>query len=325
MTTNTKTLVSELTPATLEKKGIAYAPRTLASLVYMNDGTKVSDILKEMLANGKRFILRTKTEQMEVSFDAQRIYEIPTPLERYNFDKFPLIVSINGAIVDSVNYVINENQLILTQEFSATVKQNDIVMFIFHYLDIIIEDGGLNAESINNVRFYVSKTEPRHKKSTDVWFDTELNQVKQFDGEDWQVIVSGGDGTRLSTLKNTVIINSVTSTVEIGIPKYDKNTDILFVYLNSTYLEERQDYIISNNQVIRAVNTNWDGSEEAQIFNFVVFKNVIQTLSLDDRSSTNIIEDDISTVKLLTTIEELQKTVLNLTRKVAFLEELIQE
>lgn len=345
MSTNTQTFVTELTPGTLEKKGVAYAPRTLASLVYMDDGTVVSDILKEMLSSGKRFILRTKTEQMEVSFNAQRIYEIPTPLERYNFDKFPLIVSINNVIVDSSNYAINGTQLILTQEFSASVKQNDIIMFIFHYLDIIIEDGGINAESVNNIRYYVGKAEPRHKKSTDVWFDTTLNQVKQFNGEEWEIIVSGtgGAGSSLAVLKNTNIINSKVSTVEIGIPQYNSKNDILFVYLNSTYLEETQDYTIVDNNKISTTYEKWDGSEEPQIFNFIVFKNVIQAfdgidgkmlnnntisenkLSVEVLKKINSVEDTPSTTELLATIKELQNTVISLTEKVTFLEELIQE
>lgn len=321
------TLVSELTPGTIEKKGIAYAPRTLASLVYMDDGTKISDILKEMLANGKRFILRTKTEQLEVSFNGQRIYDIPTPLERYNFDKFPLIVSINGVIVDPSNYAINERQLILTQEFSASVKQNDIMMFIFHYLDIIIEDGGINAESINNVRFYVSKSEPRHKKSTDVWFDTEFNEVKQFDGEDWQTIVSGSNN-KLYSQKNTVIVDNSTDIIEIGIPKYDKDRDILFVYVNSTYLQENDDYTVSeDNLTIRSVGKNWDGSEEPQIFNFLVFKNIITVENPEELvpALTKRMKSQLSRENLLSTIDDLQKTVKMLTIKVSQLEKLAQK
>ena len=340
----TETLVSELTPGTLEKKGVAYAPRTLASLVYMNDGTPVSDILKEMLASGKRFILRTKTEQMEVTFDGQRIYEIPTPLERYDFNKYPLIVSLNNTLVDPSNYAVNDRQLILSERFSATVRENDIIMFIFHYLDIIIEDGGINAESVNNVRFYVSKTAPKHKKSTDVWFDTTLNQVKQFDGEEWQVIVNGtGGGSSLVVLKNNSIVNSQVSTVEIGIPEYDSKHDVLFVYLNSTYLEEKQDYTIVDNQRIRTVYQSWDGSEEPQIFNFVVFKNVAQAfdgidgallnnntiteskLSSEVLKKINSTNETPSNTELLEIIRECQNTIRDLSKKVEVLEKTTQK
>lgn len=282
MLTNTQTFVSELTPATLEKKGVAYAPRTLASLVYMNDGTIVSDILEEMISNGKRFILRTKTEHEQVSFDSQRIYEIPTPLERYDFDKFPLIVSINNVIVNPDNYSINENQLILSQEFSLTVRRDDIITFIFHYLDIIVEDSGLNAESVNNVRFYVSNKEPKHKKSTDVWFDTTSNQVKQYINGEWRIIVSGngnvGAPSTLSLLKSTSTITSRTPVVNIGVSGYNKTTDILFVYVNSTYLEEGQDYIIEDDRIIRSINGDWDGTQESQVFNFVIIKNITQVV-----------------------------------------------
>ena len=302
MDANKKTSVIELNPGTLEKNGIAYAPRTLASLVYMDDGTTLSNTLDELIADGKRFILKTKTELLTVQFDGQRIYEIPTPLEKYNFNKFPIVVSINDRMIAPADYRLNANQLILSERINSSVRQGDILTFIFHYLDIIIEDCGINAEFINNVRFFVDRKEPRHKRRTDVWFDTLFNQVKQFDGEDWNIIVSGSGGnggSNLVILKSNATITNHTSTVDIGISEYNNREDTLFVYLNSTYLEEGQDYTIDrNNRLIHSVRDNWDGTEDPQVFNFIVFKNVSQS-----SSSSMIMKSTNSTVRETSTIE----------------------
>lgn len=274
------TNISELTPGTLERKGIAYAPRTLASLVYMDDGTTLADNIEELMIDGKRFLMKTATRQLQVELKNQRVYDIPIPIEKYNYEKYPMVLAHNGNVVSSSKYRINDNQLILNEELAATVQKDDILMFIFHYLDIIVEDYGLDAESINDVRFFVSKTEPKCKQTTDVWFDTSLNQVKQFNGEEWEIIVSGtggtGGGSSLASYRNSVIVTSPTRSVSIGIPEFDKDTDVLFVYQNSVYLELDQDYSLDDSTMITALNGEWCSNTEQQIFNFVVLKNVIQ-------------------------------------------------
>lgn len=271
--------ISELTPGTLERKGIAYAPRTLASLVYMDDGTTLADNIEELMIDGKRFLMKTATRQLQVERANQRIYDIPIPVEKYNYEKYPMVLALNGNMVSSSKYRISDNQLILNEDFSASVKKDDILMFIFHYLDIIVEDYGLDAESINDVRFFVSKTEPKCKQTTDVWFDTSLNQVKQFNGEQWEIIVSGTGGTggqSMASYRHSVTVNSPTNYVSIGIPEFNKNTDILFVYQNSIYLELDQDYALDDSTKIRCLTGQWSSSGEQQVFNFVVLKNVIK-------------------------------------------------
>lgn len=271
--------ISELTPGTLERKGIAYAPRTLASLVYMDDGTTLADNIEELMIDGKRFLMKTVTRQLQVEMNNQRVYDIPIPMEKYNYEKYPMILAHNGNIVDSTKYRISDNQLILNEDFALTVNRDDIFMFIFHYLDIIVEDYGLNAESINNVRFFVSKEEPRCKQTNDVWFDTSLNQVKQFNGEQWEIIVSGTGGSSggsVASYRNSVTVNSPDRYVSIGIQEFNKDSDILFVYQNSVYLELNQDYALDDSKNIRCLNGEWASSGEPQTFNFVVLKNVIR-------------------------------------------------
>lgn len=271
--------ISELTPGTLERKGIAYAPRTLASLVYMDDGTTLADNIEELMIDGKRFLMKTATRQLQVERANQRIYDIPIPVEKYNYEKYPMVLALNGNMISSSKYRISDNQLILNEDFSASIKKDDILMFIFHYLDIIVEDYGLDAESINDIRFFVSKTEPKCKQTTDVWFDTSLNQVKQFNGEQWEIIVSGTGGTgggSMASFRNSVTVTSANRYVPIGIEQFNKNTDILFVYQNSVYLELDQDYALDDSTKIRCLNGEWCSSGETQTFNFVVLKNVVR-------------------------------------------------
>lgn len=300
--------IGELVPGTLEKKGIAYAPRTLSSLVYMDDGSTLDQAMNELMVDGKRFIMKTATNQLQVTYDKQRVYDIPIPIESYNFDKFPIIVALNGNIVNSSKYFLNGNeQLVFNEDFAQTIMKNDIVMFIFHYLDTIIESGNLDAESINNVRFFVSKTEPRCKQHTDVWFDTSLNQVKQFNGEEWEIIVSGtgGGSGSIASFKNTVRVTLPSDYVDIGISQFNKDEDTLFVYQNSVYLEINQDYILEDNTRIKCANGQWCEYNEEQTFNFIVFKNVEREYKGIDGTllKTNTVSEDKLSLELIEKID----------------------
>lgn len=122
----------------------------------------------------------------------------------------------------------------------------------------------------------------------------------------------------LTTLRNTVKIITDVDTVSIGISGYNKDTDILFVYVNSTYLEQVQDYTIVDNNTIKNVGSTWNGAEEIQIFNFVVLKLTIPqttfsvseakilaeevddiTLSDNTTQTTTVSNYDDSTIELL--------------------------
>lgn len=93
---------------------------------------------------------------------------------------------------------------------------------------------------------------------------------------------SGSGGGTLVQKKNTVIINTQTTEVNIGIPEYDKDTDVLMVFKNSTYLEENEDYTISEDSTkINSINETWNTSNIEMTFNFIVFKNVPELTRLD--------------------------------------------
>lgn len=117
---------------------------------------------------------------------------------------------------------------------------------------------------------------------------------------------NGGSGsnTQLVSLKSSVAINTITTTVPINIEQFNKDTDTLFVYQNSVYLEENQDYILEDNLNISSTLDNvFDGSETEQLFNFVVLKNVVKNYSgtLDGSSIANgsITEEKLSAALIL--------------------------
>lgn len=88
--------------------------------------------------------------------------------------------------------------------------------------------------------------------------------------------ISQESNNALAIYKNTTKITTSQTTVSINISEFNKDTDNIFVYVNSTYLEEGQDYIIIDNNTIQKVSGSWNGIEDEQIFNFVVLKNVFK-------------------------------------------------
>lgn len=73
--------------------------------------------------------------------------------------------------------------------------------------------------------------------------------------------------------KHTSEITTASTSVPIG-AKFNRDTDVLIVFDNSTYLEETEDYIISSDgNSISPIEGEWVASiERPRIFNFIIFK-----------------------------------------------------
>lgn len=90
------------------------------------------------------------------------------------------------------------------------------------------------------------------------------------------------NSVRLVHKKSSTTISTVAEKIAINIPEYDKNTDILMVYENSTYIEEGDDYTISEDGMyILSTNGNWNTFEEKTTFNFVTIKSIPKMQSGD--------------------------------------------
>lgn len=120
----------------------------------------------------------------------------------------------------------------------------------------------------------------------------------------------------LTTLRKTVKITTDTNTVPISIDGFDKNTDTLLVYINSTYIEEVEDYRVVDNSNIEKVEGLWYGTQDETIFNFVVVKLTNpQTLSVD-----NLKSNEIEVTELVKKIDKYESTIELLLKKVSDLE-----
>ena len=133
----------------------------------------------------------------------------------------------------------------------------------------------------------------------------------------------GSNNNSLAIYKNTTKITTSETTISINIPEFNKDTDNLFVYLNSTYLEEQEDYNIIDNNTIEKVSGSWNGTEEQQVFNFIVYKNVIKEYTgvIDATNIQNgtIIESKLSP-ELQAKINGYEETILLLQQKIEQLE-----
>ena len=294
-------LIDELIPTTLSKEGQNIAPKTLASLVYTNSGESVEDVLKGMVTDDRKVLLYTRTEHVVATTYGQRVFNIPFPIPNYDLAKFPMLVIYKDGILPPSNYAISNDQIILSNDIDG-LDRDEILTFVFHYNVLIQSEDNLNAESINNVRFFVGENPPYPMYETDVWFDTKKLEVKQFTNGEWKIIIKSNshDDYPFFIAKNTNIVTENTNYIEIGVPGFDPTMDTLLVYENSIYLEEREDYQISaDGNYIVNINDTWIGTkEEPVIINFVVFKAVNRSHEARIIKKTAIINKETNEIEI---------------------------
>lgn len=117
-------------------------------------------------------------------------------------------------------------------------------------------------------------------------------QLKQAAFDDWFSTLTKElkVDTALVKYQNTVSVSGETMQITIGIPKYDSNTDVLFVYVNGVFLVEGNEYSIigtgnsANIILIRALN----GENN---ITFVVLKNAIGGSVYNETQSDFIIDN----------------------------------
>mgnify|MGYP003287687430 CR=1 FL=1 len=83
----------------------------------------------------------------------------------------------------------------------------------------------------------------------------------------------GRSSSELIGLKNNVTLEEDSNEVEIGIPEFNKNEDMLTVYKNSVYMMEGKDYEF-NEAGDRIVAMNGEVFKAGTVFGFVVLKEV---------------------------------------------------
>ena len=262
-----------LTPTTLIQNGVNQAPKTLASQVYFPDGSTAEEVVKQLSYEGKKITLLCKTEHVVIEYDKQRIIDVPYPTSTYDIYKYPVVVIWNDKYMDPSAYALGSEQMIFNDPDIATVK-GDIITLIFSYAEVIANEG-INADSINNVRFIVGPIEPADKRVSDIWIDTSKEELKQYSETGWDIIFKNNN-TLVKRIKNTVVLSDSTDKVEIGISVFDKFRDTLLVFQNGILLDDATDYDVSDDGLyILPKDGLWEiDSDVEEYFYFVVLKNV---------------------------------------------------
>ena len=267
---------TNLKPITITQNNIKCAPMTLASQVYTSDGSTAQDFVNKYLNNNKKVKLRKKSAYVEARRDMQRMYTIPYPTSNYDLNKFPMVVAVNNDILDSDEYAVSNEQIILEQSIGDEIKKGDIIRFIFAWSATETDEIGDSASSIDDHEFYISTEEPDDPKDGTFWFDLTSNTIKYWDDQlkQWVEFVGSAKG---NSIKRTVIIYTTTDTINISIDDYDQKEDTLMVYRDGKYLDQYIDYVVSDdNSKIKSLDTNgWEIAEGAHSkFTFLIFKDM---------------------------------------------------
>ena len=101
--------------------------------------------------------------------------------------------------------------------------------------------------------------------------------------------------SKLTTKTNNVILAGPTNEVEIGIPGFDKNNDMIMVFKNSTFMVEGVDYTISDDSmVVTNLNGRWNESNVSDYcITFVVFKEVVMYNSDGSGITMDMLGNDV--------------------------------
>lgn len=266
-----------LIPATISNNGVNYAPRTYASLVYTDDGKPITDSISDILKIQENDVIQIKTVPVKATVDSQTIFEIPYPIATYDLTRNKIVVlNTDNTIIPSDQYVISGGQLVFN---TLSYVKDSTISFVFIYT--LRVGSTINAETINNIRIFGET--PAVPKNSDIWIDGPNGVIKYFDGTQWKVIsttTSGGSGdAALVSKKNTVELTAAASTVLLGLEGFKKDTDILFVFKNSVYLEEGKDYTINDDSTaILPIGGQFTLTEDKMTFNFVVLEKVAAQL-----------------------------------------------
>ena len=151
----------------------------------------------------------------------------------------------------------------------TNVSEND-KLFVHYNSTHLLE--GVDFEIISNgIKIRKLGGGSWNESSSNAMFAFELlKHVKKVNGDN--ILLD----SKMCVLKSNKTISAPTSEVEIGIEGFNKDSDYLTVYVNSTYLTEGVDYnISSDSRKIVSLNGNWNEESLSEYrFSFVVIKEV---------------------------------------------------
>lgn len=157
---------TELTPGILEKKGVKYAPKTLASVVYLEDGDTVSNKIQQM-EDSSSSLSYTKNQTITHVETAR----IEIGISGFNKDEDLLLVYKNSVYIEeNIEFIISPDSLYIekidgTWNKSGTSCFNFIVLKKLKYKspeysdikDHSITERMLSLELLDKINSYQSK------------------------------------------------------------------------------------------------------------------------------------------------------------------------
>lgn len=146
-------------PGVLYKDHQPLAPKTTASSVYMEDGSRLDSVLDSNLLT----VTKTKAVYVEAEINDQRIFNIPYPISGYNLCKNHISVIIRGRVLETSNYVINNNKLILSTNYQP-LNSGELVLFIFYYTVVL----DLNENVVLTTKNYEDRSITTEKLADDI-------------------------------------------------------------------------------------------------------------------------------------------------------------
>lgn len=151
--------VDEYNPTTFNLLGSGVAPRTLASCVYLKDGTRLSRAIDDM---STLTVLKYKVTQVEVSSPDSRLFRIPYPVSNYDLEQDNMVVLINGYDYTG-RYVVSDDELILNPD-EPGLNPGEIITYVFSYARYY----DLNGNTVLNTRNYADKSITTEKLADDI-------------------------------------------------------------------------------------------------------------------------------------------------------------
>ena len=146
-------------PGVLFKDHQPLAPKTTASAVYMEDGSRLESVLDSNLLT----VTKTKAIYVEAEIDNQRIFNIPYPISGYDLYKNHISVIVRGRVLETSNYVINNNKLILSTNYRP-LNSGELVLFIFYYTIVL----DLNENVVLTTKNYEDRSITTEKLADDI-------------------------------------------------------------------------------------------------------------------------------------------------------------
>lgn len=152
--------LDEFVSGVMTQNGKLYAPKTLATSVYMHDGSRLSANI-----NSSRILSVTKTKPIYVEAveDGQRVFAIPYPITDYDFKENHMTIIYKGDILNTERYTVNNDRLILNKDVEG-LSRGETILFIFYYTEHI----DLNNTVLLKTQNYADKSITTEKLSDNI-------------------------------------------------------------------------------------------------------------------------------------------------------------